>query len=752
MAVNKIKYSTSNLPNSIRKGNMAIGVRSTGYGPTSTTGFYNGYPVSSSGYVIYVNKESNGPSIYAPSNDSGLIDIVKKLGGTSINTAVDALSWVNGQSNMVVVNRQYTNMITDGLVLCLDPSFVASYPKGNNIWYDVSGNNSNVTLSNGPSFNTEGIGNIVFDGSDDYANFSVSNLGTTTTVEMLVKMGGAYSGKMFFGFLLYDVWCGGSNLGYNTAQGDLYGISAASVSSLGLVDNWKHYVFEMRSDVSYTNNKIYINGVSQSLSQQFGGEGAGNRNFNGGNGRISSWLADLGYPMPMNCGSFKIYNRALTTSEILQNYYKNDLITTNITHRWDFSNVVSYSGSGTSVKNLTGTVNGILYNSPTYKPELGGYITFDGTNDYMELIGGNYAITLGDGNSPWTVSAWIRTTTTANGLGNGPILTNSSGGPVYSMLGVNDGRMVYWVYPSNIDNWKSFNGTITVTDGNWHLLTWVQNTGYSMNMYVDGILDSTVSPTNAGNNNPVDRIGGSFAGAYFNGDIGEVQINTKAFDSADVIQQYTSTKLRYQIPNGPVKNGLIMHWDPANVNSYPGSGTAIYDLSGNGNHGTLYNGVGFSRVNGGVLTFDGVDDYVRGGPNMYNSNYTLMGASRYVTINGRVIAATNNYLLGHWAGYTNDHYAEGWVYYNPAISDTNWSIYAGSGDIGNDSYQFYMNNTQLASNNGGSQGPAEIVLGCYGPGYEFSNAQVGPILLYNRVLTSVELNQNYNYLRGRFSL
>jgi hypothetical protein len=63
-----------------------------------------------------------------------------------------------------------------------------------------------------------------------------------------------------------------------------------------------------------------------------------------------------------------------------------------------------------------------------------------------------------------------------------------------------------------------------------------------------------------------------------------------------------------------------------------------------------------------------------------------------------------------------------------------------------------MNNTQLASNNGGSQGPAEIVLGCYGPGYEFSNAQVGPILLYNRVLTSVELNQNYNYLRGRFSL
>ena len=541
---NVVKYSVTNLSNTIRKSNMVLGTAPIGYGPTNSTGYYNGFIVPNGGYVIYINKVSGGPSILTPDSDTMLISMVKQMGGTSVTTAVEALAWIDGQSNMMVINNQYYNVVTDGLVLNLDASFTASYPKGQSTWYDITGNNNNITLSNGPTFNTEGIGNLVFDGTDDYANFFAPSLGTTTTVEMLCKIGSGYSGKMFFGFLYYDVWCGGSNLGYNTAQGDVYGISSASVSSLGLVNNWKHYVFEMRSDVSYTNNKIYINGVSQTLSQQSGSEGSGNRNFNSGNGRISSWLADLNYPMPMNCVSFKVYNRALSSSEVLQNYYRTNIITENITHRWDFSNVVSYQGSGTSVKNLSGSVNGVLTNGPSFSSQYGGFMTFDGSDDYMELLGGNYAITMGDGNSPWTINAWVRSTTTVNDLGAGSVISNSSGGPVYSMMGINGGKIVYWVYPSNINSWKSFKGNITVNDGNWHLLTWVQNVGYSMDMYVDGVYDTTASPTNAGNNNPLDIIGGSWA-ARFNGSIGEVQINTKSFSRSEVIQFYNATRLRY---------------------------------------------------------------------------------------------------------------------------------------------------------------------------------------------------------------
>jgi len=221
-------------------------------------------------------------------------------------------------------NYYQGNIVTSSLVLALDAGNLVSYGGNGTTVYSLMGSNSS-TLTNGVTYSSGYGGNWGFDGTNDYMNFTAPDLGTTTTVEMWCKIGSGYSDKMFFGWYAYDVWCGGGNLGYNTAGGDVYGISAASVSSLGLVNNWKHYVFEMRSDVSYTNNKIYINGVSQTLSQQFGGEVPSNRNFNSGNGRIACWLVDLNYPMPMDCSIFKVYNRALTQQEINQNFnaYKN---------------------------------------------------------------------------------------------------------------------------------------------------------------------------------------------------------------------------------------------------------------------------------------------------------------------------------------------------------------------------------------------------------------------------------------------
>jgi hypothetical protein len=66
---------------------------------------------------------------------------------------------------------------------------------------------------------------------------------------------------------------------------------------------------------------------------------------------------------------------------------------------------------------------------------------------------------------------------------------------------------------------------------------------------------------------------------------------------------------------GPSINeeGLVLALDAADRNSYIGSGTSWKDLSGNSYNGTLTNGPTFSAANGGVIVFDGVDDYVAGG-------------------------------------------------------------------------------------------------------------------------------------------
>jgi len=245
-------------------------------------------------------------------------------GGGSRSATSDSWNGGNGGSGVVIVRYPGSQKATGGTVTTAAGDTVHTFTSTGtflpNVLLDVSGNRNNVTLTNGISYNANNQGYNIYDGVDDYANFSVSGLSGVAVIEMWANIGSSYSGKMFFGWNNYDVWCGNGNLGFNTGNGDIYGITAATVTSLGLVNNWKHYVFEMRSDVSYTNNKIWINGVAQSLSQVQSNEATGNRNFNSGAGRIACWLADLNYLMPMSLGMFRVYNTSFTDALVQQNF------------------------------------------------------------------------------------------------------------------------------------------------------------------------------------------------------------------------------------------------------------------------------------------------------------------------------------------------------------------------------------------------------------------------------------------------
>jgi hypothetical protein len=208
-----------------------------------------------------------------------------------------------------------------------------------------------------------------------------------------------------------------------------------------------------------------------------------------------------------------------------------------------------------------------------------------------------------------------------------------------------------------------------------------------------------------------------------------------------------------------ITNGLVLIWDVANPLSYPGTGTTIYDLSGNGNNGTLYNGVGFNQTNGGVLTFDGVDDIVYLSSayslDLRSTNNTVMGAARYSGgVRGRMINSTiNNWLMGHWNNSTENYYAEGTIALSAGPSDTNWRIYSALGDVSGDSYSLYVNNSLSAGpSNGGVEGPWGISIGAQGFGSEYSTGNFSFVLVYNRILTAAEMTQNYNYFKGRFGL
>jgi len=64
------------------------------------------------------------------------------------------------------------NIITDGLVFYVDAANPKSYPGVGTIWSDISKTGDDGTLVNGTTFDSNNNGSILFDGADDYVNFS----------------------------------------------------------------------------------------------------------------------------------------------------------------------------------------------------------------------------------------------------------------------------------------------------------------------------------------------------------------------------------------------------------------------------------------------------------------------------------------------------------------------------------------------------------------------------------------------------
>ena len=199
----------------------------------------------------------------------------------------------------------------------------------------------------------------------------------------------------------------------------------------------------------------------------------------------------------------------------------------------------SVTRSSTQVLRDLTNRNTITATSLTYASD--GSFSFDGSTSNLTIPTNN----LGNGNLPWTCSAWVKTTTNASTLGTGSILSNQSGGPVWSVMCVNSGKIAYWTYQNSAWAQKLGVGT-TVNDNGWHMLTWVNNANNTMAMYVDGVLDSTVADSTSGNNNPIDMIGSSWA-AKFAGTIGVVQMYNIALTASQVLQNFNALRGRYGI-------------------------------------------------------------------------------------------------------------------------------------------------------------------------------------------------------------
>ena len=206
-----------------------------------------------------------------------------------------------------------------------------------------------------------------------------------------------------------------------------------------------------------------------------------------------------------------------------------------------------------------------------------------------------------------------------------------------------------------------------------------------------------------------------------------------------------------------VTDGLVVHLDAGNSNSYPGSGTTWYDLSGNGNDATLYNTPTHNAsTNGGIFSFNNSQSEYAIIPGNYSTTTsTVIAFARYTNTssNGRVISANNNWLMGWHANNIDKYYAEGWVSSTSgSTGTTDWICYAATGNYSADQWELYKNGTSIVGPNAnGSQGPNTINLARVYFG-EYADCEIGVVLVYNRILTASEVTQNFDALKGRYGL
>ena len=213
------------------------------------------------------------------------------------------------------MSTQYAfgRIVTSGLVLALDAADRNSYVSGSTVWNDVSGNGYSGSLLNGPTFSNN---SIVFDGIDDYLdipNIPLVNY-TTITIEMFVSSSFPNETMLWSaGSIFGPHWYTKSDvMGYNSLNADVYGFSASIMRN-----EWKSISMTYTQNQSVSLNMVYVNGYQVATSQQLGTTLA--RSFSTGL-RICSNFQGNFYFLQASIPKIKVYNRALSASEVLQNY------------------------------------------------------------------------------------------------------------------------------------------------------------------------------------------------------------------------------------------------------------------------------------------------------------------------------------------------------------------------------------------------------------------------------------------------
>ena len=216
-------------------------------------------------------------------------------------------------------------IVTDGLVLYLDTANQYSYVSGSTSWNDISRGGNNGTLVNGPTYSSANGGSIVFDGTNDYVGSTLnSQLSNSFTFSSFVKLSTFSTTSVPSGIAVSEVASYGNywaflgtfqskwHWGMYDGTNNPYIVSNISP----IISSWTYItgIRNIATDTLY----LYINGILDSSANDTTTSTPSYSAFN-----VGGQVSQPGGQNRLSNGSvsnIQIYNRALSATEVLQNY------------------------------------------------------------------------------------------------------------------------------------------------------------------------------------------------------------------------------------------------------------------------------------------------------------------------------------------------------------------------------------------------------------------------------------------------
>jgi len=308
-------------------------------GPDEELGYVVGVPVSGGTQTTPIGGVNAFLGFYrsASLTEPSFLSIVNSTFNQSLTTGSAAKTYLNN-------NGYWTSWtggtVTNGLVLNLDSGNSTSYPGTGTTWFDLTSNGNNANLTSA----TFTANTIDFTRASNTRAITISSLNLSTTPTITINIwvkfkslptgGGdsiriiselsdnynSFSDSFWFGTVIEA----GSIRWFTQDKGNVGYNAKYLTTPLPAIDTWYNFtVIYDHTQTASNERTFYINAVNQtSIASTEGGttynsdntNNFGNRPLYIGGRSTASFSSDMYLPV------FQIYNRALTATEVTQNF------------------------------------------------------------------------------------------------------------------------------------------------------------------------------------------------------------------------------------------------------------------------------------------------------------------------------------------------------------------------------------------------------------------------------------------------